>query len=149
MADNAGDTTGGNFWEPFVFAVTGEKGTATADGWVKDAAGPVGGFMMDLDTAEGLVRQAEWVRDRLQTLAEDARDLVNVEAPADDPGSMHFTDVARQANQLGSDHVRAEWKHARDLAEKLQKALNVYKETDEQAATDTKNAGGGEGGGLL
>lgn len=156
MADDAGAAGSGatgkssNFWDGLTFAVKGEKGIASPEGWVNDSAsGPVGGFLMDLETAEGLVDQANWVATRLQRLAENAEDLVNVQSPAEDPGSMHFTDVAREANRLGSDHVQAEWKHARDLAMKLQKALNVYRESDEQAATETKNAGGVEGGGLF
>ncbi|EIE98093.1 type VII secretion target [Saccharomonospora glauca] len=151
MTDNTGDTaaTGGNIWDKLTFAVKGDKGTATADGWVTESAGPVGGFLIDLETAEGLVRQSDWIVERLQETAQIARDLVNIQPPAEDPGSMHFTEVARQANQLGADNVQQQWEHARAIAKNLRKALNVYKETDEQAGTDVKNAGGGDGGGLF
>ncbi|KID32139.1 Protein of unknown function (DUF2580) [Prauserella sp. Am3] len=104
---------------------------------------------MDLETAEGLVRQADWIAGRLQTLSEDAADLVNIQPPAEDPGSVHFTEVARQANQLGADNVLQQWEHARAIAKNLRKALDVYKETDEQAGADVKNAGGGDGGGMF
>lgn len=150
MADDAGGAAGksGNFWDPFVFAVKGEKGTATADGWVTESAGPVGGFLLDLETAEGLVTMAEWIADRLRETAETAERLLNIEPPAQDPGSVHFNEVARKANEIGSQNIQTQWEHARGIAEKLRKTLNVYKETDEQASTDVKNAGG-EGGGLF
>lgn len=45
--------------------------------------------------------------------------------------------------------MTAQWKRYRDIAEKLQKALDVYNETDEQAGKDVKKSGGDDGGGLF
>ena len=87
MTDNAGDTaaTGANLWDKLTFAVKGDKGTATADGWVNEAAGPVGGFLMDLETAEGLVAKSLsqlvcWSRLKQTRAAASARNAVKVSA---------------------------------------------------------------------
>ncbi|TWH20622.1 hypothetical protein [Prauserella rugosa] len=103
---------------------------------------------MDLETAEGLVAKADWIVDQLEEQATIARELTSTQPPAEDPGSVHFNNVAVRMFELGADNVKAQWEHARAIAEKLRKALNVYKESDEQAGTDVKNAGGGDGGGL-
>lgn len=144
MADNS-------FWEKAAFAVQGAKGTATPDGWAMGAvtSGPVaGGFMMDPETAEGMVRKANWIADQMQHQAEAAEKLTGARPPAEDPGSLHFQGVAKAMFQLGSDNIRAQWKQYRDIAEKLQRALDVYNETDEQAGKDVKKSGG-DGGGLF
>ncbi|MBB3049265.1 hypothetical protein FHS23_000260 [Prauserella isguenensis] len=136
----------GGFWDQAVFAVQGAKGTATADGWAKGAvtSGPIaGGFMMDPETAEGMVRKAKWIADQMQQQRIKAERLLQSGPPAHDPGSDAFQKVAHAMFGLGAESVAAQWRRYRDIAEKLQKALDVYNETDEQAGKDAKKSGGG------
>lgn len=136
----------GGFWDQAVFAVQGAKGTATADGWAKGAvtSGPIaGGFMMDPETAEGMVRKAKWIAMEMQKQYLAADRLVSSEPPAKDPGSQAFQKVAVGLFELGAESVKAQWQRYTDIAEKLQKALDVYNETDEQAGKDAKKSGGG------
>ena len=142
----SGGGSGDSFWDKAVFAVQGEKGTATADGWAKGAvtSGPVaGGFMMDPETAEGMVRKAKWIATQMRQQYERAKGLIRSEPPAKDPGSEAFQNVAHGLFDLGSESIKAQWQRYVDIAEKLQKALDVYNETDEQAGKDAKKAGGG------
>ncbi|MBB3662262.1 hypothetical protein FB384_001166 [Prauserella sediminis] len=137
---------GAGFWDQATFAVKGAKGTATADGWAMGAvtSGAVaGGFMMDPETAEGMVRKAKWISTQMREQHEKAKNLVYSEPPANDPGSEAFQSVATGMFELGSESMKAQWQRYRDIAEKLQKALDVYNEVDEQAGKDAKKSGGG------
>lgn len=157
MSDDAGvGKAGSGVWDGLSFAVKGDKGTATQDGWIGENISSVGRhavngrFELDPESAESIVRTANWAADQLQMQYEDAMDLTSTEPPADDPGSQSFNSVGREMFQLGADHIRTEWQQHRELAEKLSKALDVYKQSDEQAGTDVNNAGGdSSGGGMI
>lgn len=144
MADVGKAATGDSFWDQAVFAVKGSKGTATGDGWVVGAGlGNSGRFEMDPETAEGMVQKARWIANEMQTNHLKAKNLVHSEPPAEDPGSQAFQKVAHQMFELGSSAQEAQWKRYVDIAEKLERALDVYKGTDEQAGRDAKKSGGG------
>jgi len=149
MSEDAGKAAGGsNFWDKFTFAIKGEKGTATESGWLTGVTGvgsATGGgrFELDPENAESLAKTARWIRDEMQEQALRARNLTRMDPPAKDPGSESFTSVAKRSFELGADHVDNAYKYHRDLAEKLEKALGVYKGTDEQAGKDVKSSGGG------
>ncbi|MCP2252930.1 hypothetical protein LY13_001674 [Prauserella aidingensis] len=98
---------------------------------------------MDPETAEGMVRKAKWIADQMQGNYERAKSLTRSEPPATDPGSQAFQKVAHGLFDLGSGSMKAQWQRYVDIAEKLQKALDVYNEVDEQAGKDAKKAGGG------
>ncbi|MCR3722408.1 MULTISPECIES: hypothetical protein [Prauserella salsuginis group] len=145
-------TEGDSFWDQAAFAIKGDKGIATQGGWAMGAvtSGPIaGGFMMDPETAEGMVRKAKWAADRVRQAVEDSERLRNAQPPAEDTASRHFQDVAVEMFRIGADHQYVLWKRYRDIADKLQKALDVYNETDEQAGKDVKKSGGDDGGGLF
>ncbi|MCP2256293.1 hypothetical protein LY13_005083 [Prauserella aidingensis] len=150
MADDASNAgkQGDDFWGQAAFAVKGDKGTATAEGWLfgedQVTSGAVaGGFMMDPETAEGMVRKANWIVSEMRTNHERAKNLVHSEPPATDPGSESFQSVAKGMFEIGATSMEAQWKRYLDIAEKLQKALDVYHEVDEQAGKDAKKSGGG------
>ncbi|GAA1206571.1 hypothetical protein [Prauserella alba] len=155
----SGSTSGstgdnGSFWDQATFAVKGAKGTATQDGWAtvggavaSDTGGGgstiAGGFMMDPETAEGMVRKAKWIAMEMQKNYLTADRLVHSEPPARDPGSEAFQSVAVGLFEVGSESMKAQWQRYTDIAEKLQKALDVYNEVDEQAGKDAKKSGEG------
>ncbi|KID28919.1 hypothetical protein [Prauserella rugosa] len=148
MSEDAGKAAGGsNFWDKFTFAIKGEKGTATESGWLTGAVSSVGEsvngrFELDPESAESIVKTAEWAVGRLRQQASLARELTSMEPPAKDPGSEGFNSVAVRMFELGADHVDGELKQHRDLADKLRKALDVYQQSDQQAGNDMKKAGG-------
>ncbi|KID29111.1 hypothetical protein [Prauserella rugosa] len=155
MSDDAGvGKAGSGVWDGLSFAVKGDKGTATEDGWLNDVMAPgagVGGrFELDPESAQSIVEKANWAALELQRQAQKALALTNTQPPADDPGSRSFNEVGLTLLRLGADHIHAEWLQHRELAEKLAKALDVYKQSDEQAGTDVENAGGDtSGGGMI
>ncbi|MCR3719975.1 MULTISPECIES: hypothetical protein [Prauserella salsuginis group] len=145
-ASASGSTKDGGFWDQATFAVKGAKGTATADGWAMGAvtSGAVaGGFMMDPETAEGMVRKGKWIANQMRENYQRAGTLIHSDPPATDTASLAFQSVARGMFELGSDALKAQWQRYTDIAEKLQKALDVYHEVDEQAGKDAKKSSGG------
>lgn len=115
------------------------------------APGKGGGFELDVDTAEGLYREAKALAYELWEQVRDARDLSSINPPAEDPVSVGFNDVGSQAFEAGAQHVQAEADFYRGLARALGKALGVYQESDEQAGRDITIAGGenDSGGGYV
>ncbi|WP_282770567.1 hypothetical protein, partial [Saccharomonospora viridis] len=105
------------------------------------APGKGGGFELDVDTAEGLYREAKALAYELWEQVRDARDLSSINPPAEDPVSVGFNDVGSQAFEAGAQHVQAEADFYRGLARALGKALGVYQESDEQAGRDITIAG--------
>ena len=115
------------------------------------APGKGGGFELDVDTAEGLYREAVALAYDLQEQAMAARRLRDIDPPAEDPASVGFNNVGIQAFEAGAQHVDAEWQFYRGLARALGRALGVYQESDEQAGRDITIAGGenDSGGGYV
>ncbi|GAA1251162.1 hypothetical protein GCM10009676_42420 [Prauserella halophila] len=139
-------TSGGSFWDQAMFAVKGDKGSATAEGWLKGdvTSGPgSGGFEMDPESAEDMVKQAKSIAMEMQEQYLKAEGLIKSEPPAKDPGSEAFQSVAVPMFGLGADSVKAQWQRYTDIAVKLEKALEIYNETDEQAGKDAKKSSGG------
>jgi hypothetical protein len=115
------------------------------------APGKGGGFELDVDTAEGLYREAKALAEELEHQAHEALRLRRIDPPAEDPASVSFNDVGSQAFEAGAQHVQAEADFYRGLALALGKALGVYQESDEQAGRDITIAGGenDSGGGYV
>jgi len=140
----------GGFFKNLTFAVKGEKGVATGDGWVKGTSsvgtglGLVGGrFELDPEQAESMVKTAQWIADRMRAQAQRAEELVYSKPPADDPASVNFQSIAVKSFELGASHVEESYRYHREVAEKLAKALDVYNGADQQSAEDVKKSGGG------
>lgn len=115
------------------------------------APGKGGGFELDVDTAEGLYREAAALAHDLAEQAREARRLRDTKPPADDPASVGFNNVGTQAFDAGAQHVAAEAEFYRGLALALRKALGMYRESDEQAGRDVTASGGeaNSGGGFI
>ncbi|OLT47851.1 hypothetical protein BJF85_14590 [Saccharomonospora sp. CUA-673] len=148
MTEDAG-SAGGNVWDKFTFAITGAKGTATEHGWLKDTTSVgtgvvgAGGFKLDPESAESMVKKARWIADQKLQQVEEARELAYTQPPAKDPGSVNFTKVAVASFEVGARYVDHSHRFHTELAEKLAKALDVYKGTDEQSRNDVNDSGGG------
>ncbi len=115
------------------------------------APGAGGGFELDIETAEGLYREAAALAHDLAEQAREARRLRDTKPPADDPASVGFNNVGTQAFDAGAQHVAAEAEFYRGLALALRKALGMYRESDEQAGRDVTASGGeaNSGGGFI
>lgn len=115
------------------------------------APGKGGGFELDVDTAEGLYREALDLAEELGRQVRDAADLSKTEPPAEDPASVGFNNAGSQAFDAGAHHVKAEADFYRGLAQALGRALGMYKDVEEQSGRDI-NVSGGEadsGGGFI
>ncbi|OLT48019.1 hypothetical protein BJF85_14210 [Saccharomonospora sp. CUA-673] len=137
----------GGFFNNLTFAVKGEKGIATGDGWVKGVTSvgtAVGGrFELDPESAQSMVETADWVASTMRDQMMKARSLISARPPAEDPASLSFQKVAAASFTTGAGYVEESYNYHRELAEKLKKALDVYKGSDEQAGQDVNDSGGG------
>ncbi len=115
------------------------------------APGAGGGFELDIETAEGLYREAAALAIELDRQVFAAEQLCETQPPANDPASVNFNQVGGQAFLAGAEHVRAEVDFYRGLARALRKALGMYQDSDEQADQDVIASSGesGSGGGLI
>jgi hypothetical protein len=115
------------------------------------APGAGGGFELDIDTAEGLYREAASLARELDRQVYEADRLRETRPPAEDPASVGFNNVGSQAFDAGAQQVRAEADFYRGLASALRKALGMYQSADEEAGRDVTTSGGEDesGGGFI
>jgi hypothetical protein len=115
------------------------------------APGAGGGFELDIDTAEGLYREAASLAMELDQQVYEARNLRDTSPPADDPASVNFNEVGVRAFDAGAQRVEAEADFYRGLAQALKRALGIYQESDQEAGNDVTNSGrdDGSGGGFI
>ena len=111
------------------------------------APGAGGGFELDIETAEGLYREALHLAKELEEQARRADNLRGTQPPAEDPASVGFNHTGLQAFDAGAQHVKAEAEYYRGLAQALKEALSVYLESDEQASQDVITSGEGNDSG--
>ncbi len=107
------------------------------------APGAGGGFELDIETAEGLYREAAALAQDLTELTREAENLRQTQPPAEDPASVGFNNIGSQAFDAGALHVKAEADFYGGLAQALEKALGVYQGSDEQAERDVVSSSEG------
>ena len=115
------------------------------------APGAGGGFELDVETAEGLYREALSLADELEEQVRVAENLRRTMPPAQDPASVGFNNVGVQAFEAGAEYVAAEAEYYWGLAEALREALGIYQASDKQSGQDITIAGedSGSGGGFV
>ncbi|WP_275291369.1 hypothetical protein [Amycolatopsis sp. La24] len=110
------------------------------------------GFTMSRDDAAAMLTLAKTVREHFRDMRPEANELIRLTSPADEPTSNGYTKLLvnegepKGAFVTGRDQVDQEFAYADELVKRLEKALGITESSDEQAATDVKNAGKQEGG---
>ncbi|WP_332307223.1 hypothetical protein [Saccharomonospora marina] len=82
-----------------------------------------GGFTLSRQEAEAALVEARQIADDLADLAEEAAELTQTRAPADDPASQEFNRVGVEAFEKGAAHVAAERDYWLSLVGALERAL--------------------------
>ena len=97
-----------------------------------------------------MLTQAKRIRDDVYHLIPNAEKLTRMKAPADEIASNAYNAAHVGKGQgdtgaagYGVGHVRKEYNYLRELVGRLERALGITAESDQQAGTDVKSAGGG------
>ncbi|WP_051166514.1 hypothetical protein [Amycolatopsis orientalis] len=110
------------------------------------------GFTMSRDDATAMLKLAKTVREHFRDMQTDASRLTQTTSPADEPTSNGYNKLLvnqgepKGAFVMGEDQVKREFAYADELVKRLEKALGIIGSSDEQAATDVKDAGKQSGG---
>jgi hypothetical protein len=133
----------------------GQAVTPNASAFAPGLTGPAPtqGFSLNRDEAQNMLTQAKRIRDDVQALLPKAETLTRMKPPADEIASNAYN-AAHVGNGQGDPgaggygvgHVRKEHAYLVELVGRLERALGITDDTDQQAATDVKNTP--EGGGL-
>ncbi len=108
------------------------------------------GFTLSRDEAQSLLERAKRLRSNTRAMTPDAVSLTQLTPPAEDPGSVGFNQQAVKTFGDGKDSLEAVIQYMTELIDRLEKALGIIGESDDQAAADVKTAGNSDQGkGLL
>ncbi|MFI5612522.1 hypothetical protein [Amycolatopsis sp. NPDC051903] len=108
-------------------------------------SGGGGSFSLSVDEARSMLTTAKRVRDQLGEMRFKANGLLQLQPPADDPGSTGYNKVLvggpnAGAFNHGTDAVEREYRYAAELVIRLEQALGITEAAQDQAGTDVKNA---------
>jgi hypothetical protein len=113
---------------------------------------PAEGFSLSRAEAEGMLTQARQTKDDLFFLLPRAEFLTQMKAPADEIASNAYNAswVGNGQGNLGagghgSDLVKKEYAYYVELVERLERALGITEDADQQAGTDVNKVSGDEG----
>lgn len=131
--------------------ITAAGSSAYAPGTTGPA--PTQGFSLDRDEAQTMLTQAKAIRDDIWNLKPKAEALTKMKAPADEIASNAYN-MAHVGNGqgnpgaagYGAGHIQKEYDYLTELVGRLERALGMTDDSDQQAGTDVKNAP--ENGGL-
>lgn len=147
MADNDAIAAGAG-------AITGG---AKAGGWLSDLTfsvdGKAGGgdsgqgFQLSQDEARAQLEKFRAIEDRLEEQQRRARRLEQITPPAQDPATVRMNQALVGGGQgqgafvLGSQSLTQQYKYVHEIVVRLQKALGIYQESDDQASGDMRRSG--------
>ncbi|OLT45506.1 hypothetical protein BJF85_18485 [Saccharomonospora sp. CUA-673] len=110
----------------------------------KAAASPAGGgYEFSPEEIDNAIQQWEELRSGLRDDIQLARQIANVQAPADEPASSMFTGSAGTSGEALVEQTQAMIDHCNEYIRALKRAKGVTEETDAQAAQDATSSGGG------
>jgi hypothetical protein len=112
----------------------------TAAPGVGPAPGAAGGFSMSADEMRALLEKAKSTRDMISNQREHSARLEVIDPPGDDEASVQFTGRAVESGQAYRKHLAIQLTRYTKLIEKLNKALGITTETDQQNADAAKQA---------
>jgi hypothetical protein len=117
-----------------------------SDNVVGGGAAPASGqgFTMSGDEMRALLKKCQDQRDFIRGQFFDSARLSQVLPPGNDPASKHAVDGPNGVNETGrfyEGHLRFQDDYYTELIFRLEKALGLTEETDQQAAEATKKRG--------
>ena len=134
-----------NFWVSDAANDASAAVKAVGAGASAGAAVGGGGVTMDRDEMTNFLNQVKQTRDLCVQQVSDSANLALIKAPAEDQASLAFTKAAQTSRDARANYLHQQLDMYNELVAKLQQALGLTTEADEQAAgTVTKAAGGGE-----
>ncbi|WP_052371754.1 hypothetical protein [Amycolatopsis taiwanensis] len=160
-----------SWWDDVKFVVTGEQGTAvkmvgqafarkasgaalgqagfttgTAGAAVSSGSGSAGVISMSREEMEDTLKRAQNLLADINYAMESAPRLQNMRAPAKDPATVAATDSANNGGKYYVGHLRRQKAYLDKVVERMQKALGMTVQGDEQAAGTVNRAGEGIAG---
>jgi hypothetical protein len=130
----------------------GQAVTSNASAFAAGITGPAPtqGFSLNRDEALNMLTQAKRIREDVRPLISDAEKMTKMKPPADEIASNAYNAAHVGNGQgdpgaagYGAGHVRKEYDYLTELVGRLERALGITAESDQQAGTDVKSAGGG------
>ena len=103
------------------------------------------GFSMSTDEMRSLLTKAKTQRDTISQQFVRAQQLSQVTAPADEPASTTAVGGPNGVNETGryyEGHLRYQFNYLSELIQRMEQALGMNEEADQQAADTAKNASG-------
>lgn len=103
------------------------------------------GFSMSTDEMRSLLTKAQGQRQTIQEQLDKAHILSQADPPADEPASTNAVNGPNGVNETGryyEGHLRYQFDYLSELIQRMQKALGIIVEADQQAGDTTKKAGG-------
>ncbi|WP_083666207.1 hypothetical protein [Saccharomonospora sp. CUA-673] len=129
---------------PMIGMAVGGAVGAGASFAAKAAASPAGGgYEFSPEEIDNAIQQWEELRSGLRDDIQLARQIANVQAPADEPASSMFTGSAGTSGEALVEQTQAMIDHCNEYIRALKRAKGVTEETDAQAAQDATSSGGG------
>ena len=119
-------------------------GGAASGGGAPAPSGP--GFTLSRDEAQGLLTKAKRVLDNTLSMRPGAERLTRLTPPAADPGSTGFNQQAVNSFTAGQQALDTTYQYMSELVSRLEKALGIVNESDDQAAAAVKTVGNGDQG---
>ncbi|HWD83972.1 MAG TPA: hypothetical protein VG497_33955 [Kribbella sp.] len=107
---------------------------------------------MSHDDATAMLKVAKAVRDDFGRMRPKAENLTQITSPADEPTSNGYNQRLVSQGEpkgvfvTGKERTDEAYTYADELVKRLEKALGIIGSSDEQAASDVKNAGKQSGG---
>jgi hypothetical protein len=145
-SDMADDGTG--FLSAFTFTVAGAAGAvgaaaAAAGAAATDAAASAGGggFTMSKDEMTSMLTKAKGTFKLIDDQLRDAAQIAQIDPPGDDVASGEFTTVAVQSGNAYLNHLSVQRTRYQQLIAKLENALGLTVDTEDQAGQAVQQAG--------
>jgi len=90
-----------------------------------------GGFKMDIDAMKRLQPRWQAIAQKLSSMQAGAQQLLTLNPPAGDPGSLKQIEAARDHAKAYNDSIAQQWEYAQGYANQLEKAINAYEQQDQ------------------
>ena len=124
-------------------AQVGAAAQAVGGGAAAGAAVSGGGVTMDRDEMTAFLAQVKQTRELCIQQVNDNFSGQGITPPAQDQASAMFTNAAQTSRQARVQYLQDQLKMYNELVDKLEKALGLTTESDQQAADAVNQAAGG------
>lgn len=152
------------WWDDVKFVVTDDQSSAikttgqtvaavgvapdvTASGPASSAitsgGGSAGEIRMSREEMEDTLKRAQNLLTDISNQITPASFLTRMQAPASDPASVGSANTANDAGDYYVGHLRRQQAYLQVVIDKMQKALGIVVETDDQQGTAIQNTAGG------